>query len=339
MGGVREKARLKNRHYYNRHIGDLKRRLLDFLDHERLKELHVVRPGRHFLVVARLVTMVALCGWALWQTRWPLLWIPAAVLQGFNILGFVILLHEQVHEAIFRTRRPGWNRLMGWLYAFPSAISATQFRIWHLDHHNELGSDHDDPKRAHLTPKINQRWYKLLYCSPMLFVIYARASAREAKTYEAADRRAIKLERLINALLHLGIVAALVYFGGGWALLRVYLVPFLFAFPGAFVLNRLGQHYFIDPRDPAKWSTLVNGNPVWHFLFLWSNFHIEHHYYPRVPFYNLRALNGSLQPFFRKQGVTNRSYSRILWDWFVLNRKAHTDWDRTDDSPTDGVRA
>jgi len=330
---------LKNRHYYARHIGDLKRRLRDSVDHERLKQLHVVRPGRHFLVVARLLTMVALCGWALWQTRWPLLWIPAAIVQGFNILGFIILLHEQVHEAIFRRRRPGWNRLLGLFYAFPSAISATQFRIWHLDHHNELGSDHDDPKRAYLTPKINKRWYKALYCSPMLFLIYARAAAQEVKSYASKDRRAIQFERLGNAVLHVGIIATLFYLGGGWVFLRVYLVPFFFAFPGAFVLNRLGQHYFIDPEDPAKWSTLVNGNPIWHFLFLWSNFHIEHHYYPRVPFYNLRALNDSLQPFFRKQGVENRSYSRIVWDWFVRNRKAHTDWDRADGRPADGVHA
>ena len=30
----------------------------------------------------------------------------------------------------------------------PSGISASQFTRWHLDHHAELGSDEDDPKRA-----------------------------------------------------------------------------------------------------------------------------------------------------------------------------------------------
>ena len=71
------------------------------------------------------------------------------------------------------------------------------------------------------------------------------------------------------------------------------IVVLLAGFPVAFTLNRLGQHYRIDPSDPRKWSTRVDGNPAWHFLFLWSNHHIEHHYYPRVPFYNLRKLDGS----------------------------------------------
>ena len=42
---------------------------------------------------------------------------------------------------------------LGLLYAMPSGISASQFTRWHLDHHAELGSDEDDPKRHHLSPK------------------------------------------------------------------------------------------------------------------------------------------------------------------------------------------
>ena len=201
-----------------------------------------------------------------------------------------------------------------------------------------LGSEADDPKRAYLTPKINKRWYKLLYCTPVLFAIYARAAAREAKGYAAEDRRTIFRERLLNVALHLALVATLAGLGGGWVVFRVYVVPLFFTFPFAFILNRLGQHYFIDPEDPANWSTLVNGNPLWHFLFLWSNFHIEHHYYPRVPFYNLKALNRSLRPFFEKNGIENRTYTKILWGWFVLNRRPHSDWDHVDDAASPGVR-
>ena len=175
--------KLKNVNYYYKHAGDLKQRLKSHVDLDELRELHGVRPGRHLVVVLRLVLCTLLCGWALWQTRWPWLWAPVAIFQGFNILGFVILLHEQVHDAIFRGRHPGWSRFLGLFYALPSAISATQFRIWHLDHHNELGSSTSDPKRAHLTPKINKRWYKLLYCTPVLFFIYARAAAIEARSY------------------------------------------------------------------------------------------------------------------------------------------------------------
>ena len=48
-----------------------------------------------------------------------------------------------------------------------------------LDHHAELGSDVGDPKRHHLSPKRNARWFKLLYATPALFPIYFRAARRE----------------------------------------------------------------------------------------------------------------------------------------------------------------
>jgi fatty acid desaturase len=314
-------------HYYYSHIGDLKQRLAEAVPREELRDLHRVSAARHFLTLARHVAMVLLCGWALWQTEHKWLWAPAAILQGFNILGFVILLHEQVHKIIFQKSRPRLERLLGLLYAMPSSISATQFSIWHLDHHNELGHAEDDPKRAHLSPKQNSRWLKALYCTPGLFVLYMRGAAREVATYPAGKRRTIRRERLLNAAFHLGLAGLLYSLGGGWTMFRVWALPLFFCFPPVFVLNRLGQHYDIDPTDPAKWSTLVNGNPLWHFLFLWSDFHIEHHYYQRVPFYNLKRLNRRLQPFYEKTGLRNRTYAEMLWGWFVLNKEAHTDWE------------
>ena len=74
-----------------------------------------------------------------------------------------------------------------------------------------------------------------------------------------------------------------------------------FIFPIAFTLNRLGQHYDIDPTDPAKWGTLMRGHWFWDFAFLNSNYHLEHHYFPGVPFYRLPALQRALVPVLRAQ--------------------------------------
>jgi fatty acid desaturase len=316
----------KHRYYYSQ-IGDLKHRLTEVLPRAELKDLHRVDASRHFLVVARHLLLIGLCGYGLWQSHWRWLWLPAAFLQGFNILGFIILLHEQVHKVIFASPHPRLERLLGFLYSMPVGMSATQFATWHLDHHHELGHDEDDPKRKHLSPKKNQRWIKFLYCTPALFFIYSRASMREARTYDPALLRTIQRERLASMAFQALLITALIYSFGVAISLRVYLIPMLFFFPPAFVLNRLGQHYDIDPSDPAKWTTLVNGNRFWHFIFLWSNFHLEHHYYQRVPFYRLRRLNMKLQGFYRQAGLRNRTYLEMLWGWFVRNKTAHTDWD------------
>lgn len=97
-------------------------------------------------------------------------------------------------------------------------------------------------------------------------------------------------------------------------------------FPIAFTLNRLGQHYDIDPADPAKWTTLVKGSLAWDFVFLNSSYHLEHHYFPGVPFYRLPALQRALAPFYARHGVRSRHYSGLIWDWLVRDRAPHTDW-------------
>lgn len=316
---------VKKKHYYN-HIGDLKHRLSDAIPRDELRKLHEVKAWRHFLVVARHFALVGLCGWALWQTEYRWLWPIAAIVQGFNVLGFLILVHEQVHKAIFKKSRPRLERFLGLLYAAPTGISISQFTRWHLDHHNELGHADHDPKRAHLSPKKNSRWLKFLYMTPALFPIYARASRGEAATYPKDVQKRIRAERALNGVVHLGIMGALLYFGGVWEMVRVHTIPVFFCFPPVFVLNRLGQHYDIDPSDPAKWSTRVDGNPVWHTLFLWSNFHIEHHYYQRIPFYNLKKLNRKLRHFYDGMDHKSQSYHKMVWGWLVKNREAHTDW-------------
>jgi fatty acid desaturase len=110
-------------------------------------------------------------------------------------------------------------------------------------------------------------------------------------------------------------------------------IPYFFVFPIAFTLNRLGQHYFIDPTDPRKWSTRVDGNWFWRFMFLNSNHHLEHHYFQSVPFYNLPKLNRMLRPYFEEHGIRNFGYGQILWGWFVKNHTPHTRWEEGQSGP------
>jgi fatty acid desaturase len=94
----------------------------------------------------------------------------------------------------------------------------------------------------------------------------------------------------------------------------------------AFTLNRLGQHYDIDPDDPAKWGTLMRGNWFWDFAFLNSNYHLEHHYFAGVPFYRLPALQRALAQFYERRRMRWQSYSGLIYGWLVENRAPHTNW-------------
>lgn len=313
-------------HYYSQHTTALRSELGRELPRDVLRGLHERSAARHLAVAARQFAILAACTWALVQVRSPWVWLPLALVQGFTVFDFTVLLHEVVHHAVFARRRPAAERVLGLLYAVPSGISATQFTRWHLDHHAELGSSEDDPKRHHLSPKINARWFKLLYATPALFPIYFRAARREALTYPADLRRRIAAERWLSIAAHLGVLGAIWWFAGGAAAVRAYIVPVFFVFPIAFALNRLGQHYDIDPSDPAKWGTLMRSHWFWNAVFLDSNLHLEHHYFPGVPFYRLPALQRALTPFFERRGFRWQSYRGLLRGWLVENRAPHTNW-------------
>jgi fatty acid desaturase len=313
-------------HYWTKASRDLRHRLNQAIPHEVLKELHRKSPARHLFVAARQFLLLAAASWAAWRFPQPWIWIPAALVSGWTVFNFTVLLHEAVHHAIFNGPHPRGDRILGILYAVPSGLSALQFTRWHLTHHAELGDAEADPKRHYLSPRINKPWFKILYFTPALFPIYFRAAAKENASYPPELRRRIAIERLATIAFHLAVMAGLFWVGGAAVLARVYLVPVFLVFPIAFALNRLGQHYAIDPTDPAKWGSVLRPSRFWDFWYLSSAYHLEHHYFTGVPFYNLRRLHFALRPFFDSIGWKPVTYGRLFRAWIFENKAPHTDW-------------
>ncbi len=323
---------MSKRHHYFQRAGELNRTLKSAIPSEILKELHRKNPVRHLLIAGRQLGLLIILPLIIYHFQQPLIWVPASILLGFVIFSFSVLLHEAVHKCIFNKDQGSATLWLGRLYSVLSGLSYSQFRRWHLDHHNELGSETEDPKRAHLSPKRNARWYKLLYCTPALFYLYFSAAAREQKKYPSELRARIKRERLVAIAFYAAVLA--VFWGlSPWFALKAFIAPVFFVFPVAFTVNRIGQHYVIDPHDVAKWSTLMRPNAVWNFLFLYSSYHLEHHYFPAVPFYKLKRLQKALDPFYQARGVPAFSYSQLLKSWFWDNHEPHTKWKAKDLTP------
>ena len=200
----------KGSHYAKSSV-ELRRDLAKALPQELVKELHKTEPWKHFLVLGWqfLLLAVGVTG-AVMVDRW-LLWLPFSIVIGFTIFNFTVMLHEVVHDAVFtKKRRPFAQKALGWLYAFPSGISRSQFTRWHLDHHAELGDDEADPKRHHLSPKKHARWYKFLYMTPALIPIYFRGAKRETATYPEDLQKQIRFERAVTVVGQLAILASIV---------------------------------------------------------------------------------------------------------------------------------
>ncbi len=323
----RDVATLVGQGNWQRAAAGVVREAAEVVGRARLRELQRKSGPRHFAMAGGWLACGAVGVALAAQNGYPWLWPLGIALTGLFAFNGTVLLHEVLHGLVFRARRPAWERLLAVVYALPCGISATQFTRWHLDHHAELGDPRADPKRHHLSPKRSARLVKLLYFTPALFVIYFRAAARETAGYPHEVQQRIRRERLANLAIHLLLAVALANLASIGVWVRVHLLPLLVAFPVWFGVNRLGQHYAIDPADPAHWGTLMHRSPwSWDLLFLWSNYHLEHHYFPAVPAYHLPALRRALQPFFDRRGIAPHRYSGLLWDWLVRNQTPHTDW-------------
>ncbi len=275
------------------------------------------------MLAARQVALLTGLPVLMWLLPSVWVWVPALLLQGFVFFGFSVLLHEVVHTAVFASSRPRANAGLALLYGVLGFLAPSQFRRWHLDHHRELGSDTRDPKRAELSPKRNTRRLKLLYFTPLLAPIYFAAAARAARVYPPALRRRIALERLLVIGFHGGAFAGLCWVSPALAL-AAHALPLALVYPVAFSINRLGQHYVIDPARPEAWTTRVRSNRVWDFLFLYSSHHLEHHFFPGVPCYRLPALQRLMRPVLDDWQLRPYGYAELVGLWLLRNHPPHS---------------
>ena len=103
--------------YYDDHARQLKRDLAAEIPTEKLRRLHQKRPLLHALLALANVAALVLAGVAIVHfDRWYL-WLPFAVVAGFAVFDFTVLLHEVVHRAVLAQSDDRAYRLLGLLYA------------------------------------------------------------------------------------------------------------------------------------------------------------------------------------------------------------------------------
>jgi fatty acid desaturase len=93
------------------------------------------------------------------------------------------------------------------------------------------------------------------------------------------------------------VIAACIYWGT--------ILPAMFiglpSFYGAWMLLMFGltQHAGLaeDVLDHRLNSRTVMMNPVFRFIYLNMNYHVEHHMFPMVPYYRLPELHEEMKPF------------------------------------------
>lgn len=269
-----------------------------------IREMHLPRPahGRRaavFILIylaasAGAVALASFHLWWLYVTCIPLFLLAAASLHGISLFT-----HEAVHGTLSRNRR--LNAILGAICAWPVLQNYSAYRVLHLRHHEHLGHEGDPDHYNNYTRwtwlVFTMHWGRLIIGYPVYIVSIPLLAFRQGN---ARDRFWISIEVLCVIAL---VTAALLLSIPKSVLIIAWLIPMI-------VINTLvnirgmSQHTLLEHYDDdIRGTRSILTRPIVAFFMCNENYHLEHHLYPGVPWYNLPALHMAMREELVRRGA------------------------------------
>ena len=299
-----------------------------------VRALSGVSAPRAALAIGREWLLIAVAIGVAVQSAHPLAWIGAGLFVGSRQHALLVLMHEAAHHRLCRSRE--WNDWIGdLLLALPNNVLLRRYRVLHAAHHRFANDRHLDPDRRTIEAD-DQWWFPRARASAAgvflrdLTGLNASRMARVVAMYAPwpvvgahlrppappvgrADAPATRSE-LARIGVYLGLLGALLAVTGGvWAYLALWVVPSLTVLPALLRLRGISEHEGDVGVDEVSVSRHVQAGVAEGFLLapFHINFHVAHHLFPSVPWYNLPALHARLlaEPAYRERLVAVPSYT------------------------------
>ena len=243
-----------------------------------------------------------------WTWCFPLLIIILFVHGTVGPFLGLIAIHELQHRTVFKTR--ALNEFFELFYAFCSWADFIWYQQSHPLHHKAT-CHHAHDGEIYLPQKFSlsrwQVWLGLLAWNPLTTVALIRKWWRVAHGHVdgtwaqhvlPADNKKLRLKYRRWAwtlLLGHGSIAAIFVATGNWFLVVVFTIGTQYCSWLGFLCG-LPQHYGMQPNVPDFRYSTRTFTCSWLPAFLYWNmqYHVEHHMYPAVPFFNLPKLRKAL---------------------------------------------
>ncbi len=250
--------------------------------------------------------------------------IPCWILAGASLHGISLFTHEAVHGTLSRNK---WvNGVLGALCAWPVWQNYSAYRVLHLEHHADLGGEHDPDHYSNYTRwtwgVFTLNWMRLLIGYPVYITAIPILGWKHG-SWKA--RAGIAVEIVCCASL-----AWLAWqtFPASW-LLHAWLGPMLFI--NTMVnIRGMSQHTLLEHSDDEILGTrsILTG-PIVRFFMCNENYHLEHHLYPGIPWYRLSSAHQLLEPELRRLGAPFISSYTSFVLHFIRHSFMRGPWSRT----------
>jgi len=290
------------------------------LSKQQLHALSEVNPfisTCHILLEWTAVVLAATLCYHFWN---PLLYLASVAFIGARQHALLILMHDGTHYRLFRNRR-----LNDWvtevLLAWPHLVTMRSYRDNHLAHHNYVNTEWDPDW---MRKKDNAEWHFPQSARSLLGIFLRdlvgiggvnliRLAASLSSTASAPSKAFVRSRLAFYVTVISGLIAA----GCGKALVLYWVVPFFTWLVLIMRIRSIAEHFAIEGKSGTYGQTRTTRAGLLARLFIAPknvNYHIEHHFFPSVPFYRLPQLHSLLMSndeFARGVHIT-QSYSKML---------------------------
>ncbi len=300
-------------------FGDIGMNIPVKLSKEELRELSTVNPILACIHIGAewglIVATICIC-----QRFWhPMLYVFAVAFIASRQHALLVLMHDGVHYRLLRNRR-----LNDWMseviLAWPHLVSARQYRKNHFAHHRYLNTAQD--------PDLKRRKGDPVWVFPMAVPDLVKTLFRDVTGLNApvllklaasvASADTLPVGFLVVRYGFYAVAACVIVYAGaleGFALYWV--IPMFTCLVFIMRIRSIAEHHAIEGPDAAYPVTRTTYASWIERIFLAPknvNYHIEHHFFPSVPFYRLPELHAILlsKPGFREGAHMTRSYLGVL---------------------------
>lgn len=275
------------------------------IDPDKVRELSRLSPARAVFHIALEWTIVFATIYLSRRVANPILEIPAyllaVVIIGSRQHALLLMMHEATHWRMFE--RKWLNDLVCEPFVtWPVLVSLRAFRHTHLQHHKYLNLPVDgdlqkkfaDPDWHFPVPRGRLAW-SLLRQFTGLGIWYAIKIMRYGNADPAASGQT-PLYRATRIAYYICALALIIYFRVFLLFLAYWVVPLATCMIAFNKMRVLSEHPPIERATAYDTILEYQLGPIERILFEPKNcyYHIEHHSYPSVPFFNLPKLHRAM---------------------------------------------